>query len=143
MSLSDVWNEIRFFFIDVTNYTNAEQNLDKYTKIVEKLDKKIAACETALESARTDSSSISQCYFKNINSAKGEMMNHFNTQGGLWDDNRCEIIKSYTTALETAGDRRDSAAISMDYWQTEVDTEEANLRDELWNRKEEAKESTE
>ena len=38
MGIGDIWNELRYFWIDLTNYTDAEKNVDKYQKLVDKLN---------------------------------------------------------------------------------------------------------
>ncbi len=137
MSISDIWHELQFFCIDAANYTYAEKQVDRYRKVVDGLDKNIPKCEDILDQVKREGTEIHEQYQSNGNCATGEMMTYFTEKEWIWDENLEEVIKKMENALKTAKSRRDEAQNLCLHWEQEVASEESDLRDELWYRKEE------
>lgn len=143
MSLMDIWHELHYFLIDLTNYTYAERQVDRYKKIIRELDRKIPLCEEEISEAKRIGSDLNTTFLINGNSATGKIMEYFVEKEKLWDNNRMDIISKMDTALETAKTRREEAQRQLTYWEGEEAEEESRLRDELWNRKEEERRANE
>lgn len=134
MSISDIWHELQFFCMDIANYTYAEEQVDRYRKVVKGLDKNIPECEDILDQVKREGQEIHEQYQNNENCATGEMMTYFTEKEWLWNENLEEVLGKMESALETAKSRRDEAQNQQLYWEEEVASEEACLRDELWHR---------
>lgn len=137
MGLTDIWHELQYFWIDLTGYTEAERRADTYRNVVEKLDRQIPQCEEWLDEVKQAGTELDGQFLVNANSAAGEMMDYFADKEDVWNTARTEVLTQMETALSTAKERRAEAQASMTYWETEIQTEETQLRNQLWNRKEE------
>lgn len=143
MSLTDIWHELQYFWIDLTNYTYAERQTDRYHKIIRELDKNIPLFEEEILEAKRMGSELNTQFLINGNSAAGKMADYFAEKEKIWDENRTDLISKMETALGTAKTRREEAQQKLIYWEGEAAGEESRLRDELWNRKEEERRANE
>ena len=139
MGIGDIWNELRYFWIDLTNYTDAEKNVDKYQKLVDKLNEKISKCQAEFDEATAHGTQICQSYAKNPSSAEGEMSRYYAEREDVWNERNEGVLTKMETALSTARDRLSAAQNNLTYWQGCVSAEETALRNELWAKKEEKK----
>lgn len=137
MGITDIWNELLFFCIDTCTYTKAEQNQDKYKKIVSHLDKKLEYLDETIEQLKNDGDRRHEQL--NINSfyAGGEFAVTFTTKEGIAEDKRVELIGKMSSATELARQRRGEAESLRAYWEGEVADEERRLRNRLWGKQEE------
>jgi DNA-binding transcriptional regulator GbsR (MarR family) len=141
MGLSDIWHELQFFWIDITSYTEAERQVDKYEKIIKDLERKIKNCSEELEDVKRIGTELHSQFTIHQNCAYGELKDFFDSKEGIWEERREEVIAKAENALSTARACLQDANMSLSYWESQVVLEERQLRDELWNRKEEEREN--
>lgn len=143
MGLDDIWNELQYIWIDLTNYTYAEGQAAKYRKVVEALAKKIPGCEDQLEKAQKTGTDFHNQFLRNSDSAAGEGLRYFTSQEEVWRGNKGVAAGSMATAINTAWMRYEAASQSLTAWEEEVTAEETTIREDLWNQQEEKRKESE
>lgn len=137
MGLSDIWNEIQIFFIDISAYTEAEENRDKYKKLVKELDKKIKRCEEFLSEGKKVVNTLHTQFTCNSNSAEGILKTDFDKAEIEWYEKSMTFIEEMENALETAKNRKKEAQKKLEYWTDELFSEEKSVRNRVYQKQEE------
>lgn len=135
--LNDIWNDIQIFFIDITDYSQAEQNKDKYRQTAKELSKKIKKYEEDLDSAKETCQALDQAYTLNDWAAKGDWSTHYTGKRDIWTERKNTIMKAMEMAMETAKERKAEAERLAGYWAEEEKVEESRVRNQVYHKKEE------
>lgn len=137
MSIRDIWKEAQYFWIDLTNYTKAEKNVKKYGKVVSELNRKIPLLQEHLSENKAMVNVVHEQFRVQDHCAEGHIKEFFDKKETLWNS-KCENLQNrIKEALSTSIDRRDEAKRLLSYWESEVASEETQVRNQLWNKKEE------
>lgn len=137
MGLSDIWNEIQIFFIDISDYTEAEENRDKYKKLVNELDKSIKRCEEFLNEGKEVVNALHTQFTCNSDSAEGILKTDFDKVEAEWNEKSRIFIEEMENALEIAKARKKEVHNKLEYWTAEVFSEEKSVRNLVYQKQEE------
>ena len=116
MGLDDIWGEICRFFIDVSEYIDAGQNVSKYEKAAEKLEKKIKSCQEKIDSLNDSKSGQLGQYEMNGTSAGGELKTVYDQKVLLWDKKYNQTMKKTNAMLNSARGKAKKAREKAAYW---------------------------
>lgn len=128
MALTDIWNDINCFFIDITSYTDAEKNAKKYKKLAEYLETKIKSCTTEYDTVKTQINNCYTGYTSNATSAKGKLKTTYDEKVASWATRKEVLFKVFDNALLDAEAQKVRAEELAQQWNTQVKTEEAAVR---------------
>lgn len=137
MGLSDIWNEIQIFFIDISEYTEAEENRDKYKKVVKELDKRIKRCEEFLSEGKEVVNAFHTQFTCNSDGAEGILKTDFDKAEIEWHEKSMAFIEEMENALEIAKIRKKEAQNKLEYWTDKVFSEEKSVRNRVCQKQEE------
>lgn len=84
MALDDIWEEAKRFFIDVSEYLNAEFKISEYEKVIRLLDGKIEKCEEQMDTIRRQLAQMQDRYISNGNTAEGHIRTDFDKKREIW-----------------------------------------------------------
>ncbi len=136
MGLDDIWGEICRFFIDVSEYIDAGQNVSKYEKAAEKLEKKIKSCQEKIDSLNDSKSGQLGQYEMNGTSAGGELKTVYDQKVLLWDKKYNQTMKKTNAMLNSARGKAKKAREKAAYWKDRQVQEENDIRRRVWGKQE-------
>lgn len=136
MGLDDIWGEICRFFIDVSEYLDAGQNVSKYEKAAEKLEKKIKSCQEKIDSLNDSKSGQSEQYKMNGTSAGGKLRTEYDAKVQVWDEKYDETMKKTKEMLDSAREKAREAREKAAQWKDRQAQEESDIRRRVWGKQE-------
>lgn len=143
MGLNDIWGEICRFFVDVSEYLDAGQNVSKYEKAAEKLENKIKSCQEKIDNLNTSKSGQTERYKIYSTSAGGELKTVYDEKVGLWDEKYDETMRKTNEMLETAREKAREAREKAAEWKERQAREESDIRRRVWGKQEEERQRKE
>lgn len=136
MGLDDIWGEICRFFIDVSEYLDAGQNVSKYEKAAEKLERKIKSCQEKIDNLNISRSGQSEQYKMNGTSAGGELRTVYDAKVQLWDEKYDRTMKKTNEMLDSAREKAQKAREKAASWKERQAQEENDIRRRVWGKQE-------
>ncbi len=136
MAINDILGEARRFFVDVSQYFAAGQQVSKYEKVVEKLEKKIKSCQEKLDDAKAGALGQTAQYSSNAGSAQGELKTGYDAKVDTWDEKHQRILQRLSHTLVSARRALKEARSKVTYWEGVQEQEESSIRSRVWGKQE-------
>lgn len=134
MALDDIWEEAKRFFIDVSEYLNAEFKISEYEKVIRLLDGKIEKCEEQMDTIRRQLAQMQDRYISNGNTAEGHIRTDFDKKREIWYSRSEDTYGKVEDGLERAKDARAEAQSQVMYWEDIKGQEERSIRNRVFGK---------
>lgn len=108
--------------------TYAEQQRDKFEKLVNKLSDKIGDLSDPIRGADGEIKKLYKSLISHPESASGKLMTEFNKKVDVWHTEANAIISTFRDAKGQLGDKLSEAQTKYEYWCEEVRKEEEARR---------------
>lgn len=125
MSWNDVWYDITDFF--TTSY--AEQQRNKYSSLVSRLQDTIRKIQGQMETAQESLDRIHRCYRSHGGINYGDFASEFNKKEQNHEQETRRLLQKFSSASSDFNHRLRQAEQNRDYWQRIVEKEDREKRE--------------